>query len=106
MSYDVSIACPACEHDMFWRNYTSNVVGMWDLAMPKLHLRDMDGRPVAECLPHLREGVAWMESNREACLKHEPGNGWGDYDGALAFLAAVLDACVNAPAGSAVKVSA
>ena len=86
MSYNVSVG-------NFSGNMTSNVNSMWDRAMPELNLRDMNGRPAAECLPHLEAGISYMAANRHSLEEDNPDNGWGSFGGALSFLIQIADGC-------------
>lgn len=90
MSYDVSIG-------KFDRNMTSNCAKQWDLAMPHLNLRDMNGKIGAECFPHLLAGVKHMADNGELYRALDPANNWGDYGSALSFLVQIMFACQENP---------
>ena len=97
MSYDISITSKRkCHMD---RNMTSNVVAMWDEAMPDLNLRDMHDKTSAVCLPHLEAGMLDMAKNRQNYEDMEPDNGWGSYGGALAILVEMAGACRAHPDG-------
>lgn len=101
MSYDVSIqvaAGPDVEVEAFWRNYTSNTSRMWTHALGR-SLREFDKAPASEAAGPLAVGVRKMEYDPVFYRQWEPDNGWGDYDGALAFLRAVAGACAAMPLG-------
>lgn len=91
MSYDIAVGSMS-------RNMTSNVVRMWDRALPQLNMRDMHGKLAAECLPHLEAGALDMARNRFRYEELAPPNGWGSYGGALAVLVEMAAACREAPA--------
>ena len=86
MSYDISIGT-------FETNYTSNVVQMWDIAMPELNLRDMHGKTGRECLPHLLAGVTSLNDYPAMA----PENGWGNRIGARLTLSNLVVACREFP---------
>lgn len=50
-----------------------------------------------DLIPRLREGIAWLEANREEAETANPPNGWGDYDGLLGFVREYLVACEGYP---------
>jgi|SRR5215831_7820486 len=63
--------------------------GIWSRVQATNHgLRLLDGRTAGDVTGLLREAVGRMSApnRRGAYLKLEPDNGWGDYEGALAFL--------------------
>ena len=90
MSYDISIGDLSL-------NYTSNVVSMWDRAMPTCNLRDMRGLTGKDCLPHLLDGIDHMGRYYDIHKRMEPRNGWGSYEGALAVLVRRSTACEDYP---------
>lgn len=95
MSYDVSIVAGCC--GAHGHNITSNLRPMFneaDLHLPDLHGKRA-GRAVAEIASALRE----MARDPERFRAHNPENGWGDYDGALAFLAELAADCATHPEG-------
>jgi hypothetical protein len=57
-----------------------------------------EGAPGVEAAGPLIEAVRTMESDPERYKAMEPDNGWGSYDGALAFLRRIADECVAYPA--------
>jgi hypothetical protein len=105
MSYSVYISFKKCEHCqkegeiVEVGNMTSNVSAMWDMAMPDMNLRDMDGKQCILCLDHLWAGVAWMKEHLGECRAVEPKNGWGSYEGALEFLESLRAAAEAHPDG-------
>lgn len=79
-------------------NYTSNVAGMWSHALTDVQeeptfLRDTDGMGCAEAAVTFRLAVMVMIRDEEQLRALEPGNGWGDYDGALRYLCRARDVC-------------
>jgi hypothetical protein len=95
MSYDIYIT--AADETVYDRNYTSNVAGIWDRAMPDLNLRDMKDQPASVCLPHLTKGVCYLIENRERLQGMAPNNNWGCVDGAMSVLAGMAAACAQHP---------
>ena len=90
MSYDISIGT-------FETNYTSNVVQMWDIAMPDLNLRDMHGKTGRECLPHLLAGVTSLNDYPAIYDTMAPENGRGNRIGARITLSNLAVACREFP---------
>lgn len=103
MSYDVSVDVPTGPThsvEAFWRNYTSNVAFMWreSLDLPD-GLRSLDGAPCSEAAGVLAAAVERMTARAAEYRQKEPTNGWGNYDGALDFLAAIARAAAEHPRG-------
>jgi hypothetical protein len=92
MSYDISIG-------KMNRNYTSNVVKVWDDVLPALNLRDMNGVIGYDCAVQLEWAICKLSSNREyyTIMLGETG-GWGDYGGALSVLVELYCNCKKFPA--------
>jgi hypothetical protein len=105
MSYDVTFFADVGAGDDNpdledgWRNYTSNVSGMWYRALGGVTLGDLlDPEPVARDLePTIRRAIGEMMESPEVFRAMNPPNGWGDYDGALAFLVWIADKCRDWP---------
>jgi hypothetical protein len=85
-------------------NCTSNVSPMWRKALAAagepIRLSDTEGRNAADALPLLRAAAQHMRDNPDEYLPMNPDNGWGDYDGALKYLANVADECERHPRAS------
>lgn len=105
MSYDISVYVtkPGTEvgdaenglHVIEVGNYTSNVAPMWRDALGDValgNLIDRDGR-AATLAPLVRAGVERMEADPDRYRAMNPENNWGDYDGALAYLRNLAEAC-------------
>lgn len=129
MSYDVCVHVPTGSTrnaEVFWLNYTSNTSWMWGecLGLPEKPLLDdqgqqrlgygvggvkvplttwglglLDGAPCSEAAGVLADAVERMTAKADDYHKREPENGWGTYEGALAFLAAVAQAAHDHPLG-------
>jgi hypothetical protein len=78
-------------------NYTYNVSLMWYAAAPDKGIRAHYGMTGKDALRPLRRIREYMEDNRGALLKMEPSNGWGSYEGALAFVSDLINASVRNP---------
>ena len=95
MSYDVSLEITVdtgtpyevCLLDL---NYTSNCAPMWRHA--GADLREFDEAPASEAAGPLAEAVKRMETDPDTYRAMNPPNGWGDYEGALAFLRKIAEA--------------
>ena len=105
MSYDVTFYADVGAGDGNpdiadgWRNYTSNVSGMWYEALGGVTLGDLlDPEPLAKDLePLIRKGISEMMESPEHFRKMNPPNGWGNYEGALEFLIWIADKCREWP---------
>jgi hypothetical protein len=51
----------------------------------------------AQLIEPLRDGLAKLQSDPSTFTKFNPGNGWGNYDGLVRFVAAYLAACERFP---------
>lgn len=104
MSYDISLYvtvdvggpepveyCPASIG-----NYTSNVAPMWTEALGH-SLSDLADANAGDSLPALQQAVAAMEADPDKYRAMNPGNGWGNYEGALDYLRDLRDACAAYP---------
>ena len=78
-------------------NYTSNVGVMWCEALGGKLLREYHDTPCSEAAGPLAEAVKRMEADPATYRDMEPGNGWGDYDGALRYLRRLAEACAEHP---------
>lgn len=104
MSYDISLhlavdtggpePLDVCVADI--GNYTSNAARMWGAALGHC-LADLKDKSAGESLPALTAAVDRMISDPEHYRAMEPSNGWGDYEGALAYLRSLRDACLVHP---------
>lgn len=114
MSYDVyfEINTGAGEAaDVGWRNYTTNAGPMWRRALGTESVATLADvirqHPKATDLgPIVRAAVTSMRNAGQAAYADlEPGNGWGNYEGALNYLEWIADMCERHP-GCTVRVSA
>lgn len=90
MSYDVSIG-----NEDF--NYTWNVAPMWYDCFPDNGIREFYGMTGKGSLPVLRKLKQHMIDNAERLREMNPANGWGDFDGALAFVDTLILAALHNP---------
>ena len=98
MSYDVSLMQADAlgdEHEVFWRNYTSNTAIMWREA--GCDLAEFHDKPALVLAESLRPAVADMANRPSHYGQWDADNGWGNYAGTLAFLAEILDGCDRYP---------
>ena len=75
-----------CVHD----NYTYNVIDMYHVASGKVveSLSDLinSTKHINYKLKILSQIINYMVSHRDEMIELEPENGWGNYEGALAFI--------------------
>lgn len=108
MSYDVRLEIdtggeyPASVTE--WRSPTYNLAPMFRWALDRDKdgdgLRGLDGRTAQYAIGKLRAAVEDMEDNPATYKAMNPANGWGDYDGALAFMREFLADCIAHPKAS------
>lgn len=104
MSLDVWLEtepCPCCgRSDEGWeRNITHNLTAMASAAgiyealwHPERLAAERSYPRGYNVLPLLRDGLEWLLSNPEKAKEKNPPNGWGDYDGLVAFVMAYIKA--------------
>ncbi len=103
MSYDIDLEIDTGGPEDTWPiaveigNYTSNVSPMWRTALGGKSLREFHHASCSEAAGPLAEAVARMEADPAAYEEMNPSNGWGDYEGALAYLRALAEACAAHP---------
>lgn len=95
MSWDVSLICDGHE-DVDCGNYTSNVAPMYKKALG-ISFRDIDGQLASGVALTLTHGIIEMTSNPRVYRNMNPENGWGNYEGALWFLAKIIRECLFYP---------
>ncbi|MFJ7269388.1 hypothetical protein ACIQV3_22550 [Streptomyces sp. NPDC099050] len=80
-------------------NYTSNVARMWGQALGH-SLGELKDKNAGDSLPALTAAVDKLQADPDHYRTLEPSNGWGDYEGAVAYLTALRDACAAHPKAS------
>lgn len=101
--------CPPCDcghaHSrevrpvLFDANCTHNLGGMFHEAGVYEILWYGDGRVAGSVVDRLEAAHRLMVDDPDRFKAHNPKNGWGDYDGAVGFLAMVIRACREHPEG-------
>ena len=98
--------CHACGHEalksqeVFWRNITHNVntmakhAGIYDVLW---HPNDKGQVTAKDITPALKAGLSDLLNRPEYFKKFNPANGWGSYDGFVAFVQNALKACEANP---------
>jgi len=87
------------DHDLYEvGNYTSNVAPMWTDALGE-SLRHLKDRKAADVLTQLEQAIHKMQTNPDHYRAMNPKNGWGDYEGALAYLQRLHEGCRRWPDG-------
>ncbi|MEV7014073.1 hypothetical protein [Streptosporangium sp. NPDC051022] len=103
MSYDIWLeidtGAPEDELPMVVEigNYTSNVWPMWMEALNGVRLAEFHRAPCSEAAGPLAEAVTRMEATPAIYQAMNPENGWGNYEGALAYLRRLAEACAKHP---------
>jgi len=70
---------------------------MWEEAGVKDVLYECDGKLAREMVAPLDAALELMKSDPPRFKKHNPSNGWGDYEGAVSVLEGLLSACRKHP---------
>jgi hypothetical protein len=78
-------------------DYTYNVAPMYGKSMGDGGIRIIGDMTCKEALPHLERGIAEMINREEEMVKLNPPNGWGDFEGALAYLRIIRQGCEDHP---------
>jgi hypothetical protein len=101
MSYDIDLTIDTGSDEPITAvevgNYTSNVGPMWADALGGRLLREYHDAPCSEAAGPLAEAVQRMEVDPERYRVMNPPNGWGNYEGALAYLRELAEACARHP---------
>jgi hypothetical protein len=79
-------------------NYTSNVWRMWDEALGTANdsmsaLYHLSGEVCGDIVEQLERAVDDMIARPDFYRQWNPANGWGDYEGALRYLAGIEAYC-------------
>lgn len=110
MSLDVYLTtpnkCPNCDHQLgqpretFSWNITHNLGQMAGAAGIYHHLwrpEELGVTKAKELIDPLEKGLALLKSEPDRFKKLNPENGWGSYDGLVAFVESYLTACRKDP---------
>lgn len=101
MSYDVSLVINTgkIEHEVVdCGNYTSNVYKMYRKAFKSENgIKELIDKKADYATIILPDVIKDMEDNAEEYKALNPSNGWGDYEGALAYLKTILKWCIIHP---------
>lgn len=85
---------------VYWANITHNLWRMADDAGIYKHLwrpDELDISIAGQLIAPLCRGLALLESDPARFEKHNPSNGWGNYDGLVDFVREYLAACEKYP---------
>jgi hypothetical protein len=91
---------PGEPEEVFSRNITHNLGKMADAAGIYRHLwrpDEIDITRAWQLTQPLTEGLARLKADPATARLHNPANGWGDYEGLVAFVEAYLAACRQWP---------
>lgn len=98
MSYDVRLVIDTGgeePHEIAWWNITYNLRAMF--AEGGLRLREWHGLPATVVEPAVRDAIRQMREDPARFRRHNPSNGWGDYDSCLHWLEVVADGMAEHP---------
>ena len=100
MGLDVRLDCGCCDSPLYQGHITHNLGAMADDAgiYPAVWRPEEVGiERAAQMVDHLRDGIALLKRHPKRFQKFNPSNGWGSYDGLIAFLERYLTACERYP---------
>ena len=106
MSLDVYLTNSPCEHcgrgkdQIFTANITHNLNSMADAAGIYRHLwrpEELGIVYAGELIKPLEEGLRDLKANPTHFKRLNPENGWGSYEGLVAFVEEYLEACKEHP---------
>lgn len=101
MSLDVYLTVPPTEPEtVFSDNVTHNLTAMADAAGIYKALwrpEEIGATKARDVTPWLVAGLARLESRPEKFRALNPENGWGSYEGLVAFVRKYLNACLAYP---------
>lgn len=78
-------------------NYTFNVSKMYYDVFKNGFREDLHGVSAYDCIFILEKAIEKLKANPEKYKAMNPENGWGNYEGAISFLEAILSACKENP---------
>lgn len=96
MSLDVSLIDARTGTELYGSNITHNLGKMAGAAGVYKHLwrpAEVEVRIADELRVPLRNALVDLALNESKYSAYNPANGWGSYDGLVAFIIAYLDAC-------------
>lgn len=91
------------DSEVYWRNITHNLSRMAAKAGIYEHLWRPDEIGItkaSELIEPLRGGLARLRADPQGFRVYNPPNGWGDYDGLIAFVESYLTACEAYPSAT------
>ncbi len=94
------VMVPAKSNEVFSANITHNLGDMADAAglyMPLWCPEEIGISKAHELIVFLREGLEALQSAPDKFRQHNPPNGWGNYEGLVAFVEDYLHACEKHP---------
>lgn len=104
----VKCVCAECDHEhmrdqveeLYWANITHNLGAMAKEAGIKDYLwvpDDIGISKASQLIIPLEHGLRRLEGDPEGFRKHNPPNGWGNYEGFVKFVRNYLEACKEYP---------
>jgi hypothetical protein len=87
-------------NEVFWRNITHNLGAMAREAGIYQHLwrpEELSIAKASQLIDPLWTGLCELIGNRKKYEEFNPSNGWGDYEGLVAFVRAYWEACKEYP---------
>lgn len=104
MSYDVSMRIPVNRgnpEQQYWEyeigNITYNLSPMFKRAIDGGGINSLHGKRGEEVYTIVEDGIKDMKMYAHYYKELNPKNGWGSYEGALAYLEKILEGCIKYP---------
>lgn len=94
------VSCDNRSNEVYHRNITHNLNRMAEAAGLYKHLWRPDEIGVGrawQLIEPLAAGLCRLRATPDTFATFNPENGWGDYDGLVAFVADYLKACIDFP---------
>jgi len=88
------------DQEVYWRNITHNLTTMADAAglyRPMWRPDEIGITTAEQLIAPLSDGLMALKDDPERFRKFNPADGWGDYDGLVAFVEDYLGACRRFP---------
>lgn len=87
------------DDDRAWKARNPKSWGDREIETKRLCLRDLASKPCDELAPLLAAAVEWGIEHIAELHEFDPGNGWGNADGAVTYLWDIQRACEQHPKG-------
>lgn len=87
-------------NEVYWRNITHNLIEMAkaaDLYIPVWKPENIGITHASMLIEPLANGLQKLKAEPKKFKAYNPSNGWGSYEGLIAFVSDYLNACIRHP---------